>query len=490
VSSKQLWLGIVTWFGAMRTRLHRLWSGAVWRVVGAHGAWLLALIGVVSCVLAVLVLSPGYMSTDSADQLDQARSLDLIDHHPIVMSLIWRCLDQVVPGPFGMLVLNNVLYWFGLTAIFTTLRWPLWLRALAIPAVGFFPPVFCIMGAIWKDTLMQAALVAAVGSFLILERKKSWLLLALGILCWALAAGVRHNGVAAAWPLLALPLVNAQPLAKLSARARLVACVTAALVSAMVLSFTLMRASASLARKASFWQMIATFDIAGVSIGTGKMMFDADSPVLRPGTTVRDLRRAFRIQNHMTLYKCPMRRCKAPVFRVYEEPELARLASNWRHVILSEPSAYLRHRMALYRYVSGIDGGAAKLRYGSKTKYRRTYPLSRRARETLRQLASLAHTAWFKVWIYLALSALAAPISAVLALRGRSLLPLVFVLSGTSYAATLFLAAGAPDYRYSVWSVLASVLALLTLAQPHLFRSRDSEGNRPSLEPLREVKTD
>jgi hypothetical protein len=432
-------------------------------------AVLLAAIGGVACVITIQVMSPGYLTTDSAGQLDDARKFRLVDHHPIAMSLLWHYIDRVVPGPLGMLILDSVLYWFGLTAIFATLRWPLWLRALAIPALGFFPPVFCIVGVIWKDTLMQGALVAAVGSFLIFDRVRSLVPLGLGLAFCVLAVAVRHNGVAAVWPLLTLPLIQVKRLANRSRPLRLLASLAAALASAVVLSVLVTRALAPWAIKTNFWQLIATFDIAGISINTGKVMFDPDSPVVAPGVTLEDLRRRYSAKDHMTLYKCGKPPCTPWISRSQDPAELAQLAKNWRRAVLSEPVAYLSHRAALYRYASGIVGGP-KLNYESNTKYKTHYPPSRSARSAQQWLVSLRYSVWFKTWIYLALGIVAAPIAFAIALRGGPLLPLAMALSSVSYTASVFLGAGAPDYRYGVWTILAAVLALLALAQPQLFR--------------------
>lgn len=420
------------------------------------------------------------MSTDSAYQLSEARSLELQDHHPITMSLIWHCLDRLVEGPLLMLVLNSVLYWFGLTAILATLRWPLLLRALAIPVVGFLPPVYWMAGAIWKDTLMQAALLAVIACFLIYERARRWPWLALGLLFCVLAMLVRHNGAAAAWPLLLLPLVHVKRLAKLSTRLRVLVGLAAGLVSALVLSLALSRATAPLAGKTYFWQLIATFDIAGASIWKEQMLFDADSPVLRTGTTLRDLERVFRVRDHLSLYKCRKRGCVNLMGRTDNPEELAKLASNWRRVVLQEPLAYLKHRWVVYYFVIGLDGGRAKLNYGSRTAYTRHYPLSDRARELTRVYERSTGSDWFRAWPFIAMSLVATPIALVLAFMGRALLPLVLLLSGLSYSASMFLAAGAPDFRYSVWTVLASVLGLVTLLQPHLFRRRAKEPPQPA----------
>jgi hypothetical protein len=261
----------------------------------AHlGPLVLGGMGLACAIATVLLFRPGYMSLDSSVQLSQARSLELSDHHPVLMSLLWRYLDKLVEGPFGMLVLMSGLYWAGLTAILGSLRWPIWLRALAVPLLGFYPPVFCVVGAIWKDSLMQGTLLAALGCFLGYERSrwKGWLVF--GLLLTAFGLSVRHNGIAAAWPLLALPILSARWMTRLRVPLRpFAAAGLSALISAVTLFVLLKSVGASSVAKANYWQLIASFDLAGISLQTGEMQVDAGSPVLVPGAGLREIRRAY-----------------------------------------------------------------------------------------------------------------------------------------------------------------------------------------------------
>ncbi len=423
--------------------------------------------------VVVLVSRPGHMTRDSHDQLEQARSLVLTDHHPVVMSVLWHYLDQLIPGPLGLLILMSVLFWTGLAALVLTFRRPLVCRVVAMLAVGFFPPVFAIAGVIWKDTLMQAALLTGAGCLLVFLRSRRCWLLVLGIAACAFASVTRHNGLAATWPLLMLPWLVAPGFPRLRWPARLLAAAGAALVSTVATTALVLQLLGTFTEREAFWQLIATFDIAGISVNTDRQLFDRRSPVLRRGASLDDLRRCFRSSNHLTLYQgCrdPSGARQEPLLsRVYEPAELESLASNWRRAVLAEPLGYLRHRRDVYCLVIGLTPQEASLNYGP-TSFATDYPLSSTARSIQDSMLSLASTPLFRVWIYVAL-ALAAAVAAVpFYRRTGSALPLVFALSSLSYSASLFFAAGARDYRYSVWTVLASVLALLAFAAPGRLR--------------------
>src|ERR1044071_6521479 len=117
--------------------------------------------------LAVLYAFPGLMSSDSAIQLVQARGLAAIsDWHPPIMAVIWRYVDRIVAGPFGMLLLQTGTFLFGPDAVWMpgrvwsgcapVLRGALPRVAAAGVGLGFlvFPPVLAPMAVIWKGSQM------------------------------------------------------------------------------------------------------------------------------------------------------------------------------------------------------------------------------------------------------------------------------------------------------------------------------------------------
>jgi len=76
---------------------------------------------------------PGYMSTDSVVQLQEARAVKFSDGNPPSMALIWAFLDRIVSGPLLMLLLQGVVFLGGLYAL---LQRFLSQRAAAWTAVG------------------------------------------------------------------------------------------------------------------------------------------------------------------------------------------------------------------------------------------------------------------------------------------------------------------------------------------------------------------
>jgi hypothetical protein len=156
-----------------------------------------------------------------------------------------------------------------------------------------------------------------------------------------------------------------------------------------------------------------------------------------------------------------------PTFRrVSEKEDLDVLAANWERAVRAHPRAYLAHRYAVYELVAGLTKRPAKLLFLDPGGLAHRYPLPARAKRTLSWFGSLTRTLYFSVWIYVALAFASLLASVGFLWKTGSILPMALSLSSIGYSLSLFFGTGAQDYRYSVWTVLSALLALLALAEP------------------------
>ena len=114
----------------------------------------LSIICLAGFILSLVINYPGFMSYHSVQQLLEARAGAYSDMHPPFMAFLWHFTDRIVPGPFGMLVVETALIWCGTYLI--SLFWfsdahPI-LR-LAPCLLVFYPPIFGISGVIWSDII-------------------------------------------------------------------------------------------------------------------------------------------------------------------------------------------------------------------------------------------------------------------------------------------------------------------------------------------------
>ncbi len=157
------------------------------------------------CALTVLVFQPGYMTADARYLYDDMRAWTLKDWQSPAMGLLWRLIDPLAPGAWGMFLLIAALYWlgFGMLAL-TVARRSAWL-GIATPVLALAPPGFFFVGMIWRDVLFGVAwLVAAALALAAAGRgpRARLSLRALALVLVAFGVLLRQNAVFAA-PVLA-----------------------------------------------------------------------------------------------------------------------------------------------------------------------------------------------------------------------------------------------------------------------------------------------
>jgi hypothetical protein len=128
---------------------------------GKHGA---AIAAALLFVAMLALFWPGIAMYDSVSQYRQALTGDYADWHPPVMARLWSLLLWMGGGQAPMFVLQAALYWLGLGLIATRLsRLGETGVAIAVLAIGIWPPFAGWEAAVLKDCQMASALLAAVG---------------------------------------------------------------------------------------------------------------------------------------------------------------------------------------------------------------------------------------------------------------------------------------------------------------------------------------
>ena len=423
----------------------------------------LSLIALCGFAAVCMVCWPGFMSEDSVDQLVEAREHRFFDAHPPLMAMIWALTDLVVPGPAGMLLLLNALYWGGLLVSFR--YWPLRPRAriIAFACVAVFPPLLVNLGVIWKDILMQGALVCLLAAYLRYRASRGSVPLILGLVFSVLALAARHNAAAAVWPLLAL-LVAAHPRwsPRLSRWRRSLAALCISLLLIVLSSQGLSRALSPFVHKSHFWQVAPLFDLAGMSVRADELLFDRSIGILRSEVGLEDIQRAYNPRHPLSLF---YPRGSEPLIGHTDDPEkLSAIARNWWQAVLAHPRAYVESRLRVYRHMIGLSERPyivyARI---EPNPYGYALPDSPIRDGVLRGFEWLTPTPLFCIWLYLlVLSALLIQ-SAVAFYRGGSALALGLSASGLLYHATFLLLSASDDFRYSLWTLLCTLLTACAL---------------------------
>lgn len=214
---------------------------------------------------------PGLITSDALDQYQQATSFNFNDWHPPIMGFIWAITNDWIPGAFGMLLLECLLYWGGLLLMSLSIPTSYKKISLAVIIVGFMPFTVGTLSHIWKDVLHAVIWICAVGLICLGiskddGRHKKILLLAGGMLF--VGSMVRFNAIFGLLPLawLLLNKSKLQPWKKWG--------VIFFIFPACSIFFTTTFNYGFLnAGKSRVYQSLIVFDLGGISHFSGKDYF-------------------------------------------------------------------------------------------------------------------------------------------------------------------------------------------------------------------------
>ncbi len=413
----------------------------------------------------VLIAYPGLMTMDSFDQLEEARAGFFTDSHPPAMAALWALVDRIVPGPFGMLVIQGTAFLIGLYWILRRAMSP---RTAAVVTclVFLFPPVLAPMIVIWKDCLMAGFLVLGLGATFDARR---WVrLAALG--AFFVATAMRYNAFAATFPLIVLCWQLREGMSWLE-RYALAAGVWLAITLA-AFGFTELLAD----RKMHFWaSTYALEDIAGTLAHLDETIPDSElAPLLAP-TQIRidhdfhaALRARYRPETFTPLIGGDDRLWTVPIrgFEPAPADQVAAIEHAWRTIVGDHVGAYLRYRFTLFAEIIGLRpkfAGVTVTRRRAQTPERlaamnistTTLPLQATGERAMMIVSK--QTFLFRPWLYALLALLLLPFC-----RGqRDVMGLL--TSGLAMELSLLPLAGTPDYRYSHWLVVTVCLGTAML---------------------------
>jgi hypothetical protein len=435
----------------------------------AINPWTLLLVG---WGLFLVHAYPGLMMRDSFEQLHQARAGFFSDDHPPLMQVILSVTDVVIPGPFGVVLLQTAMLVAG---VYLILRRLMRECTAAVISVGFLwlPPVAAVMVVLGKDPMMAGALMLATA--LIISPRRLLRLVALGLV--VVATGVRLNALAATFGIVVLLFEWLAPQASTwGQRLTRYGVSLAVWVATVVIAFAL---NATLTDRETYvWHTSLVGDIVGTLYFVDGERTDASLQGALAGTKLRhqrnihaELRKVYRPESmrgvvfgEQRAFDLPPADIEAP------SPELREaLYRAWKTIVFGNAFAYLRYRLDRFRVVVGLNTP-------DEDAWDRTIIVTHDVQDSasLRELGiptaispvhsnvdamwtSASHTPLFRPYLWLAVALI------LLALAGRYPLALALLLSGIGIELSLFFLAPATDYRYSHWMICATLLAAIVL---------------------------
>jgi hypothetical protein len=406
---------------------------------------------------------PGLLTLDSVDQLSEARAHFYTDAHPPAMAVLWGLLDAILPGTFLMLLVQGGTF---LAGAYFVLKRVLPERAAAIAAslVLLFPPVLTGMAFIWKDSLMAGLLVLGAGLVMSPCRRAR-----LGSLaCFAVATAVKHNAFVATMPLVVL-VFEWNPGAHWLRRY--------AISSAAWFGITVAAMGANsvlVDQPMHFWHSsLAVTDICGVIANERDMSDDelraalANTGLLVDKDIQARARRIYESRDFMTLVVGDQRMWDLPITGRIPAPEAQRdaIGTAWWNLVTGHPGAYLMARLDSFLDVLGVtykSYSAVPPRIMKYPGFLTQIGLPAKTTAFQERWTRLHKWLWrktplFTPWVYVVIALLLVPF----AWRQRHVLALL--ASGLLAEASLFPLSPSPDVRYSHWTIVCAVLAVVML---------------------------
>jgi hypothetical protein len=450
----------------------------------------LLLVIIAGLLTTVVVFAPGYMSPDSVDQLAQGRSGIYGDWHPPVMSWLWGRLDRVVPGPLGMLVFHNLLFWsgLGLWVALVAPRWNFIVKCLLLLVIGFFPPIFLLLSTIWKDVGLAAAFLLAAALLLYAERRRSLasLVLSLPALWYGVAA--RHNAAIAALPLtiyagfIGFALLAPRPARTYGRRTAAIVISGFGLLMLMLVLNGIVSSHLTRNRTTFPIQQILVHDVVAISIGAKTVLLP---DYLKSGSqqlSVGDLEKIYTPDGVVSLF-C----CDNTVTRVKLTKDPARITSLervWADAVLSHLGIYVAHRLRVFESQFGIGRSSVCYPYHrgiAPNNLGISYQEKPVASEIFARINKVQDGLLFRGWLYVAVNAILL-LGAVL---GKSRLALnrsailAVSASGLLYGVGYLVTSTSCDFRMAYWIVVAALVCSLA-AVAALYPGRQTvEGPAP-----------
>jgi hypothetical protein len=409
--------------------------------------------------LTLFVFYPGVMTFDAKYvYLDIAKG-QYGDWQSPVMTLLWKLIDPLAPGPASMFLMTAALYWlgFGLLAV-KLARASLW-PAIVLLVLALSPPAFEFVGIIWRDVLLAATwLLSAALVFAVAERDRPLRMPVQGVALALIALGVllRPNALLAAPVMAAYILWPAQFSCK---RAAIV------FVPAMIAFYLLIQIvyyGVLGATRQHLLHSLLVYDLAGISHFAKENQY----PVAWSESEQQQLLNTCYKPVEWDIYwrhdPCRFVMARLEGEKLFGTPAMPRA---WLRAVTRHPIAYLQHRSA-FTWHFLVEANPTMWRYNIEEPDKQILDGRPAIVAVMAIDSALDSTPLFRVgsWLLLCIAA------GAFAWRRRDTPAGAFVLavsgSGAVYVLSFFAFGVASDFRYGYWAVLAGLSGAVAALTP------------------------
>jgi hypothetical protein len=416
------------------------------------GILLVAALTAAGFALTVAAFYPGYMTNDAGYVYGFAKAGRYGDWQSPLMSLLWRLIDPIAPGPGSMFLLVAALYWLGFGIVGLTLARRTLALGAAVPVLGLVPPAFMLLAMIWRDVLFGATwLVAAALAFAAAGQTARARMLPQALAVTLIGFGVLLRPTA----MFAAPLLTAYVIWPTRIEWKRSAIL---FLPAVVAGFALIQVvyyGVLDVKREHPLHSLLVFDLGGITHFSGVNQFPVPWTAEQTALLTAKCYDPDRWDTYWTMEPCSfvMRRLERPDDAIFGT---ARLVESWRQAVVSQPLAYLRHRAAyMWKLLAGSN--LTLELYHANDPARTPLARSRAFQAVLALHERLKSTLLFRTGFWL----LIAGAICALAWRRRETPPGAFAVgvtaSAVAYVATFLPFGVAAEFRYGYWAVLAGL---------------------------------
>jgi hypothetical protein len=366
-----------------------------------------------------------------------------------------------------MLLFHNSLFW-GSVASLTWMAIPNpWLATALVLLIGWLPPVYALLGTIWKDVSLGVTLLAAFSSLLLAQRRGSRVALCAAGPALLYALAVRHNAAPAILPFAVWTAWLACRLFLRRANPALIGTLASGLGLWVALIAINSWVSGVLTEHRSTYpvQWILLHDLTAISVRVGNNELPGYVQQEHP-LSANELKRLYNPDTIAFLFCCNSSGRRLDLVRDAEH--LALLERRWFESVQEHPSAYIRHRWQVasglfgwtrasvcYPYHTGVEPNSLGVGFRG----------NRLNSAVMQGLDAVKDSILFRGGFYFVLSILAS-LGALVVWR-RAPRPEFFVLASSAllYLLPYFVIATACDFRLVWWSALAMIVSPLMLVR-------------------------
>lgn len=407
----------------------------------------------------IFVFYPGIMTFDARYIYQYIAEGFYGDWQSPVMTWLWSMIDPIAPGPASILLLTVTLYWLAFALMAVTLARKNPRIALLLPLLALAPPVFVFLGIIWRDVLFAVSwLLAAALAFAAADRDRTILITAQAAALALVAFGflIRPNALPAA-PLLAAYILWPRSFSLKRAAILYMPAAIGLFGLMQVVYYDFLGAKRQHALHSVF-----VFDIGGISHFAKTNAF--------PGSWTADESRLItdRCYNpvlwdvYWTQQPCLFVMARLEGNKIFGTPALM---DAWKNALTAHPLAYLQHRatfMWTFLTEPNVVMWTRDLNDQSKIAFVDNPRLM--ALKQLHDTLKPTPVFWSGTWLLLSI------VVCFFGWRRRDTPAGAFALgicgAGIVYMMTYAAIGVATDFRYALWSVLASLIGAAVVAQP------------------------